>query len=105
MRWYHVVRTTKEVQTISERAPHCYIIRMVIVLLSVKVGDAVLEVCKAVVLTRIRTCFLLALGRIGKVIRGEELRSHRQAVSARFRNAGCEALNALPIQEMWLKQV
>ena len=101
-----MVRISQEVQTLSERAPHCYIITTVIVLLSVKVEVDVLTEFTAVVLTRIRTCLLLfGAGKIGKLVRGEERRSHDQAVSVRFRNTRREALNALSVQEMFLKQV
>jgi hypothetical protein len=96
VRWYRVVKTTKEVQTLCERAPHCYIIRAVIALLSVKVEVVVLKEITAVVLTRILASSWRQV--IGKLVRGDELHSHRQAVSVRFRKVRREALNVHPVQ-------
>jgi hypothetical protein len=84
-----VVRTTKGVQILRERAPHCYIIRYV--LLSVKMEVVILKKSTAVSQIRILASCLRPGNR--KAGRGEALCTHREAVSVRFRNVRLEALN------------
>ena len=76
-----MVWTATEVQTLRERAPLLHYTYNICLLIR-KVEVAVLEENTAVVLTRILAS--RGAGGIGKLVRGEELRSHRQAVSVRF---------------------